>query len=93
LITTSLTLARRSKSSSNNNLKYVFDTISLESSLAICAAAISTTPEPKAQYTTLLSVEVPREDVDSGLTPAYTFKEETGIALLAQKIINSQSNL
>jgi NADPH:quinone reductase-like Zn-dependent oxidoreductase len=56
----------------NNKLQYVFDTISLPPSVAICAAAISTDPEIKAQYTALLPVEFPREDVKSGFTMAYT---------------------
>lgn len=56
----------------NNTLKHVFDTISLAPSVAICTTAISTTPEPKAQYTALLPVKFPRDDVDSGFTMAYT---------------------
>ncbi|KAM0145981.1 hypothetical protein ACHAQE_010973 [Botrytis cinerea] len=56
----------------NNNLKYVFDTISLPPSVAICAKAISTTSEPRAQYTALLPVDFPRNDVSSGFTMAYT---------------------
>ncbi|TVY17738.1 Protein TOXD [Lachnellula arida] len=56
----------------DNNLKYVYDIISSAPSVAICTAAISTAPEPKAQYTALLPVEFPREDVDSGFTMAYT---------------------
>ncbi|QSZ32685.1 hypothetical protein DSL72_002264 [Monilinia vaccinii-corymbosi] len=56
----------------NNGLKYVFDTVSLPSSVAICAAAISTTSEPRARYTALLPVDFPRDDVDSGFTLAYT---------------------
>jgi len=55
-----------------NNLKYVFDTISLPPSVAICATALSTTSEPKAQYTALLPVEFPRDDVEFGFTMAYT---------------------
>ncbi|EDN99734.1 hypothetical protein SS1G_02592 [Sclerotinia sclerotiorum 1980 UF-70] len=61
----------------NNNLKHVFDTISLPSSFAICVAAISTTSGPKAQYTALLPVDFPRDDVDSGFTMAYTCWGET----------------
>ncbi|KAI9640057.1 hypothetical protein NHQ30_011621 [Ciborinia camelliae] len=61
----------------NNSLKHVFDTITLPSSVAICAAAISTTSEPRAQYTALLPVDFPRDDVDSGFTMAYTCWGET----------------
>ncbi|KAF7908363.1 uncharacterized protein EAF01_004118 [Botrytis porri] len=60
------------RESTNNNLKYVFDTISLPPSVAICAAAISSQSEPRAKYTALLPVDFPRNDVDSGFTMAYT---------------------
>jgi len=42
-------------------------------STEICAAALSTKPDVKCQYTALLPVkEFPKEDVEYGFTMAYT---------------------
>ncbi|PQE19063.1 zinc-binding oxidoreductase protein [Rutstroemia sp. NJR-2017a BBW] len=53
----------------NNNLKLVLDTISLESSAAFCDQAIST---EGGDYSTLVPVRIERENVNDRLTIAYT---------------------
>jgi NADPH:quinone reductase-like Zn-dependent oxidoreductase len=53
----------------NNNLKLVLDTISLESSAAFCDQAIST---EGGDYSTLLPVRIERANVNDRLTIAYT---------------------
>ncbi|KAJ5404603.1 hypothetical protein N7509_004474 [Penicillium cosmopolitanum] len=53
----------------NDNLKLVFDCISLESSAAFCDNAISTTG---GEYSALLSVKIARSNVNDRFTLAYT---------------------
>ncbi|CAD6443167.1 2d240c96-c24e-458e-8ca6-47cfdb71d081 [Sclerotinia trifoliorum] len=82
----------------NNSLKYVFDTIPLSSSVAICAVALLTMSESRALYAPLLPVNFPRDDVDSGFTMAYTcwgrhFREEIDIVLRNLKIMSLQPNM
>ena len=52
----------------DNNLKYVWDTISLPASAKICAEAIS----PGGIYGTLVGVEFPRTDVRKTFSLGYT---------------------
>jgi NADPH:quinone reductase-like Zn-dependent oxidoreductase len=51
-----------------NSLKYVWDTISLESSAKICADAMS----PGGNYGTILPIKSPRDDVKSTTSLGYT---------------------
>jgi len=61
-----------------DNLHYVFDTISLEPTAAICHSAMSSKSEPKNVYTSLLPVKkFPRDDVENKHTMAYTILGET----------------
>lgn len=53
----------------DNNLKLVMDCISLESSAAFCEGALST---EGGEYSSLLNVQVARENVNSRVTLAYT---------------------
>ncbi|KAJ5999628.1 hypothetical protein N7481_000037 [Penicillium waksmanii] len=53
----------------NDNLKLVFDCISLESSAAFCDNAISTTG---GEYSALLSVKIARPNVNDRFTLVYT---------------------
>jgi NADPH:quinone reductase-like Zn-dependent oxidoreductase len=53
----------------NNNLKLVLDTISLESSAAFCDQAIST---EGGDYSALLPIHIERPNVNDRLTIAYT---------------------
>lgn len=53
----------------DDQLKIVFDTISIESSANFCAEAIST---EGGSYTCLLPITVPRSDVKSNLVLGYT---------------------
>jgi NADPH:quinone reductase-like Zn-dependent oxidoreductase len=53
----------------DNNLKLVFDCISLEASAKFCEAAIST---EGGEYSGLLNVKVERENVNSRFTLGYT---------------------
>ncbi|KAI4197397.1 MAG: hypothetical protein LQ350_005948 [Teloschistes chrysophthalmus] len=53
----------------NDKLKIVLDTISVESSAKFCAEAIST---EGGAYTSLLPITIPRSDVRSDLVLAYT---------------------
>ncbi|OOQ91706.1 Protein TOXD [Penicillium brasilianum] len=53
----------------DNNLKLVFDCISLEASAKYCEAAIST---EGGEYSALLNVKVERENVNSRFTLGYT---------------------
>ena len=53
----------------NNNLKLVFDTVATESSAKFCGDALS---EDGGDYSSLLAVKVPRKDVKSRYTLAYT---------------------
>ena len=58
----------------NNKLKFVFDTISVESSAKLCSDAVST---EGGEYTALLRVSLPRKDINARYTLAYTiFGEE-----------------
>lgn len=57
----------------DNKLKYVLDTVSLEPTFAICAAALSTTSEPENRYAALApATDSPREDVVVKYTMAFT---------------------
>ena len=58
----------------NNNLKYAFDTISLEQSAAICAAALSSASG--CTYSSLLKVKLPRDDIENKYTLVYTVANE-----------------
>jgi len=62
--------AKQIREYTNNNLKYAFDTVSLEPSAKICADALSSTSG--CVYSALLKVDVPREDVENKRTMAYT---------------------
>lgn len=57
------------RKATGNNLKLVFDCIALESSAKFCEAAIST---EGGEYSSLLSVKVDRENVNSRVTLGYT---------------------
>lgn len=58
-----------------NKLKYVFDCISEETSMQICADALSS--EPGGQYSALLDYgKFPREDVSARRTLAYSITGE-----------------
>lgn len=57
----------------NNNLKYVFDTISVESSTKFCDASIST---EGGEYSALLAVKIDRENVNDRWTLGYTILGE-----------------
>lgn len=52
-------------------MKYAWDTISIEASAQICAAAISST-ESGLKYGTLVPVESPRNDVETTSIVMYT---------------------
>ena len=58
----------------DNKLKYAFDTISVEQSAAICAAALSSTSG--CAYSSLLPVKLPRQDIESKYTLVYTIANE-----------------
>lgn len=69
------TCAEQIKKFTDNKLKYAMDCISIESSAAICADALSSSPG--SIYTTLLPIKSPRSDVESKNTLAYSlFGEE-----------------
>lgn len=53
----------------DNKLKYVFDTVSTEQSAAFCGEALST---EGGDYSSLLTPKVPRDNVKSRMTLAYT---------------------
>ncbi|KIM99671.1 hypothetical protein OIDMADRAFT_42719 [Oidiodendron maius Zn] len=57
----------------NNKLKFVFDTISIESSANLCADAVST---EGGENTALLQVSLPRKDINSRFALAYTLLGE-----------------
>lgn len=57
------------RESTKNNLKLVFDTVSLEASARFCDSALST---EGGEYSALLSVKVERENVHDRTTLAYT---------------------
>ncbi|KAH8426388.1 zinc-binding alcohol dehydrogenase family protein [Aspergillus melleus] len=57
----------------NNNLKYVFDTISVESSAKFCDEALST---EGGEYSALLVVKIERENVNDRWTLGYTILGE-----------------
>jgi NADPH:quinone reductase-like Zn-dependent oxidoreductase len=57
----------------NNNLKLVFDTIALETSAAYCDQAMST---DGGEYTSLLPVNIARENVNDRWTLAFTVTGE-----------------
>ncbi|KAJ5819951.1 hypothetical protein N7474_005542 [Penicillium riverlandense] len=57
------------RKSTNNNLKLVFDCISLEASAKFCDNALST---EGGEYTALLNVNIPRQNVNDRFTLAYT---------------------
>ena len=59
----------------DNKLKYAWDTVSVESSAAICAAALST--DSGSKYGTILPVKSPRDDVEVTSTFMYTIFGET----------------
>ncbi|CAG8961838.1 hypothetical protein HYFRA_00014014 [Hymenoscyphus fraxineus] len=57
----------------NNNLQYVFDAISNESTFHLCAAALSSNSAPALHFTGLLPTDAfPRKDVVVQNTLAYT---------------------
>src|ERR1700709_2628916 len=58
------------KEYTNNELKYVFDTIAIESSAKISAEALSS--KAGGKYTSLLSIDCPRPDVESKFFLGYT---------------------
>lgn len=60
------------KKAANHDLKYVWDTISLESTIKICNEAISS----GGRYASLLGVSLPRDDVKSSSTLGYTVTGE-----------------
>ncbi len=60
--------AKKIKEYTNNNLKYVWDTISLPATAKICAEAIST----GGTYGSLLQVPFPRDDVRTTNSLGYT---------------------
>lgn len=55
----------------NNSLKLIWDTISLEPSAKICAAAMSSDPTG-CKYGTILPVKLPRDDIETTTTFMYT---------------------
>ncbi|KAL4900077.1 hypothetical protein BDW74DRAFT_188653 [Aspergillus multicolor] len=64
-----LSSAKKIRESTNDKLRLVFDTISLEPSAKFCEQAISTAG---GEYSALLSVKVDRENVRSRVTLGYT---------------------
>ena len=63
--------AQQINKDTNDSLKYVWDTISLESSAKICAGAISLNGSG-ARYGSILPVKLPRDDVAVTSTFMYT---------------------
>lgn len=59
----------------NDSLKLVWDTISLESSAKICAEAFSSDPTG-TKYGSILPVKIPKEGVESTMTFMYTIFNE-----------------
>jgi len=56
-----------------NELRYVFDTISLPPTFQICADALSSQAEPELRYSAILGIEnFPRDDVKTAATLAYS---------------------
>ena len=55
----------------NDSLKYVWDTISLESSAKICSEALSSDPSG-TRYGSILAVKLPRDGVEQNMTFMYT---------------------
>lgn len=58
----------------NDKLEYAFDTISVEQSAAICAAALSS--GSGCAYSSLLPVKLPRQDIENKYTLVYTVANE-----------------
>lgn len=56
----------------NNELKYAWDTVSIEASARICADALSTTSAIAPVYGSLLPVKSPRNDVEAVSTVMHT---------------------
>jgi len=56
----------------NNDLRYAFDTITLEPTIRFCAEALSSNNDQEIKYSALLPVKFPRSDVQAGSTMAYT---------------------
>ena len=68
------TCAEKIRDATSDNLRYAFDTISLEPTAAICAAALSS---KGGTYGNLLQVKkVPRSDIEVKATLAYTMNGE-----------------
>ena len=65
--------AERIRTFTNNNLRYVLDTISQESSYKICAAAMSSDSSQELRCVALLPIDTwPRKDVKMQPILAYT---------------------
>jgi NADPH:quinone reductase-like Zn-dependent oxidoreductase len=60
--------AEKIRKYTDNNLKYVWDTISLPASVKICAAAIAS----GGSYGCILKTEFPRDDVKTTFSLGYT---------------------
>ena len=58
----------------DNKLKYAFDTISVEQSAAICAAALSSASG--CTYSSLIPAKLPRQDIENKYTLVYTIANE-----------------
>lgn len=63
--------AKQIRKDTNDSLKYVWDTISLEASAKICAEALSSDPSG-ARYGSILPVKLPRDGVEQNMTFMYT---------------------
>lgn len=63
--------AKQINKDTDDSLKYVWDTISLEASAKICAEALSSDPSG-ARYGSILPVKLPRDGVEQNMTFMYT---------------------